>query len=390
MCSLRKQPQGNPWTMNKPLLGRRKLTTRSKSIKVAIVGVGNCATSLVSGVEWYKKFYAKAKKGERVPGLVHEVIAGYKVTDIEFVAAFDVDERKVGKDLSQAIFTESNMAYDYGVKMPRSGVEVLMGPVLDGVPEHLATFAIPVKPAKKKACNVAKVLRESGAEILMNFLPTGSDLAARFYADAAIKDAKIGYFNGMPSMIVCDEKYQKAAIENRVPIVGDDCKSQLGGTALNRALAQLMLDKGIEIKQMYQINYAGNTDFWNLIHRGKSKHKTKRESVTSLIPYPFKMDTGFTHVRLMGDRKTMILWCDGCNFGNAPLHFEVKLEVEDSPNFAGIIVDVVRYMKIALERGTGGVLESACAYFAKHPPKQVPDAVGRVMLDEFVAGSRER
>ena len=363
---------------------------RRRPIRCAIVGVGNCANSLVSGIQWYKEFYRRKKRGERVPGLVHEVIGGYRVTDIEFVAAFDVDRRKVGKDLSEAIFAETNMAYDYGVKVPRTGVKVMMGPVLDGVPEHLANFQIPVLPSGKKPCNVARVLKESGAKILLNFLPTGSDKAARFYADAAIKDAKIGYFNGMPTLIVCDKKYQAAATRNRVPIVGDDCKSQLGGTAINRALAQLMYDKGINLERMYQINYAGNTDFWNLVHRGKSKHKTKQSAVTSLIPYDFKMDTGFTHVRLMGDRKTMFLWCDGRNFGNAPLHFEVKLEVEDSPNFAGIIVDVVRYMKLALDRGTGGVLDSACVYFAKHPPRQAPDAVGRVMLDEFVSGTRER
>jgi len=361
-----------------------------KKIKVAIVGVGNCANSLVSGIQWYREFYAKAKPGDRVPGLVHEVISGYKVTDIEVVAAFDVDERKVGKDLSEAIFTEANMAYDYGVQVPHTGVEVLMGPVLDGVPEHLATFDIPVRPAGKKPCDVAKVLKAGGAEILLSFLPTGSDQAARFYADAAIKEAGIGYFNGMPTLIVCDPQYQRAAVTSNVPIVGDDCKSQLGGTAINRAMAQLMLDKGINIRRMYQTNYAGNTDFWNLCHRGKSKHKTKKEAVVSLIPYEFQMDTGFTHVRLMGDRKTMFLWCDAGNFGNAPLHFEVKLEVEDSPNFAGVVVDVVRYLKIALDRGIGGVLESACIYFAKHPPKQVPDSIGRVMLDEFVAGTRER
>jgi myo-inositol-1-phosphate synthase len=364
--------------------------TARKSIKCAIVGVGNCANSLVSGIQWYRQFYARMKPGDRVPGLVHELIGGYQITDIEFVAAFDVDRRKVGKDLSEAIFSETNMAYDYGAKVPRTGIEVMMGPILDGVPEHLTNFAIPVIPSSGKPCDVARVLKESGAEILLSFLPTGSDQASRFYADAAINQAKIGYFNGMPTLIVCDSKYQEAAIRNNVPIVGDDCKSQLGGTAINRALAQLMYDKGISLRKMYQINYAGNTDFWNLIHRGESKHKTKRTAVTSLIPYEFKMDTGFTFVRLMGDRKTMFLWCDGANFGNAPLHLEVKLEVEDSPNFAGIIVDVVRYMKLALDRKVGGVLESACAYFAKHPPRQVPDAVGRVMLDEFVNGTRER
>jgi myo-inositol-1-phosphate synthase len=265
-----------------------------------------------------------------------------------------------------------------------------MGPVMDGVPEHLATFSIPVKVAKKDPCDAAKVLKDSGAEVLLNFLPTGSAEAARYYADAAIKEAKIGYFNGMPELIVCDPEYQKAAEANNVPIVGDDCKSQFGGTAINRAIAQLMKDKGVDIQKMYQINYAGNTDFWNLVHRGASKHKTKQEGVTSLIDYEFKMDTGFTHVRLMGDRKTMYLWVDGANFGNAPLHLEAKLEVEDSPNFAGVIVDVVRYIKVALDRGIGGVLESACMYFAKHPPKQLPDAIARKMLDEFIAGTRDK
>ncbi|MEW5815430.1 MAG: myo-inositol-1-phosphate synthase [Spirochaetota bacterium] len=361
-----------------------------RSIRVAIAGIGNCANSIISGIQWYREFYKKAEPGSRVPGLVHETIQNYKVTDIEVVAAFDVDERKVGKDLSEAIFAETNMAYKYALKMPKTGVIVQMGPVLDGVPAHLANFEIPVKAAHKPPVDVVKVLKESGAEILLNLLPTGSAQAARFYADAAIKEAKIGYFNGMPELIVCDPEYQRAAEANKVPLVGDDCKSQLGGTAINRAIAQLLLDKGINIGKMYQINYAGNTDFWNLVHRGSTKHLTKKEAVTSLIPYEFPMDTGFTYIRLMGDRKTMYLWFDGGNFGNAPLHFEAKLEVEDSPNFAGVVVDVVRYIKIALDRGIGGVLDSACMYFAKHPPRQVPDAEARVRLDEFTSGIRER
>jgi myo-inositol-1-phosphate synthase len=362
----------------------------SRTIKVAVAGIGNCATSLISGIQWYKEFYSKAKPGERVPGLVHEDIGGYKVTDIEVVAAFDVDERKVGKDLSEAIFAETNMTYDYGVNVPKTGVIVQMGPVLDGVPEHLANFDIPVKVAKCESCNIAQVLKDSGAEMLLNFLPTGSAKAARAYADAAIKEAKIGFFNGMPEMIVCSEEYQTAAVEHRVPIVGDDAKSQLGGTAINRVMARLLVDKGIEIHKMYQLNYAGNTDFWNLCHRGGTKHVTKQEAVTSLVPYEFPMDTGFSHVKLMKDRKTMYLWFDGGNFGNAPLHFEGKLEVEDSPNFAGVVADVARYLKIALDRGVGGVLESACMYFAKHPPEQITDAEARIRLDEFVAGQRER
>ena len=194
----------------------------------------------------------------------------------------------------------------------------------------------------------------------------------------------------MPELIVCDKKFQKSSVKNNVPIVGDDCKSQLGGTAINRAMAQLLNDKGIKVSKMYQINYAGNTDFYNLIHRGKSKHKTKKESVTSLIPYEFEMDTGFTFLPVMRDRKTMHLWFEAVNFGNAPLKFEAKLEVEDSPNFAGIIVDVVRYIKIALDRKIGGVLDSVCMYYAKHPPKQVPDNISKHMLEEFVKGKRER
>lgn len=365
----------------------------AKSIKVAVVGIGNCTNSLVSGIEWYKQFYKNAKAGARIPGLIHEKIADYKVTDIEVVAAFDVDKRKVGKDLSEAIFAETNMAYKYDVEVPNFGVTVQMGPVLDGVPEHLANFPpcpVEISDAPELTLDqTAQVLTDSGAEILLNFLPTASADAARFYADAAIKVAKIGYFNGMPELIVCDPAYQKSAKESNVPIVGDDCKSQFGGTAINRVIAQLMQDKGIDIQKMYQINYAGNTDFYNLCHRGASKHKTKQEGVTSLIDYDFEMDTGFTHIKLMGDRKTMYLWADGANFGNAPLHLEAKLEVEDSPNFAGIIVDVVRYIKLALDRGIGGVLESPCMYFAKHPPKQLPDNIARKMLDEFVAGTRD-
>ena len=268
------------------------------------------------------------------------------------------------------------------------------GPELDGVPNHLKTFPDnPVKVSKKKELTkeqCAKVLKDSGAEILLNFLPTGSRRAALFYADLAINFAKIGYFNGMPELIVCDKKFQKLALKNNVPIVGDDCKSQLGGTAINRAMAQLLNDKGIKVSKMYQINYAGNTDFYNLIHRGKSKHKTKKESVTSLIPYEFEMDTGFTFLPVMRDRKTMHLWFEAVNFGNAPLKFEAKLEVEDSPNFAGIIVDVVRYIKLALDRRIGGVLDSVCMYYAKHPPKQVPDNISKQMLEEFVIGKRER
>jgi myo-inositol-1-phosphate synthase len=315
-------------------------------------------------------------------------IDGYRVTDIVPVAAFDIHAGKVGKDLSEAIYVHPNAAYRYpGVEVNSLGVKVEMGPVLDGNPPHLANF---VPTADIGCVDVVEILQSSGAEMLLNFIPTESHQAARYYADAAIKDARIGFVNGMPTLIVCDPEYQKAAIHNRVPLIGDDVKSQLGGTAIHRALAALLCARGIHLSETYQINYAGNTDFANLMARGQSKHVTKQEAVTSLMPYPVTMSTGFTYVPLMKDRKTTLFWINAANFGNAPLHLEAKLEVEDSANFAGAMVDMVRYMKVALDRGVSGVLDSACAFLTKHPPVQMPDTEAQAHLKEFVAGTRER
>ena len=334
-------------------------------IKVAIVGIGNCAQALIHGLQFYKNHPDEWR------GLMNVELGGYKVSDIETVAAFDVDARKVGKDLSEAIFGAPNMAYKYpGVDVPNMGVEVHMGPVLDGVSEHLKDF---VEVADKEPSDVAQILKDSGAEMLLNFLPTASAEAARFYADAAIKEAKIGFVNGMPELIVCDPEYQKIAVENGVPMIGDDVKSQFGGTAIHRALAMLFQYRGVHLAQTYQ-----------------SKHKTKQEAVTSLMPYPLQMSTGFSFVELMKDRKTSFFWIEGGNFGNAPLHFEAKLEVEDSANFAGVMVEMVRYMRIALDRGVSGALDSACAFLTKHPPVQIPDAECVVHAKEFAEGNRER
>lgn len=355
---------------------------KSKKIKVAIAGVGNCAQALVHGTEYYRNNPDDAK------GLMNVEIDGYKVTDIEIVAAFDINADKVGKDLSEAIFAVPNRAYKYpDVEVKPYGVKVQMGPVLDGNPPHLNEF---YTLSKEKPCDVAKVLKDSGAEMLLNFIPTESHDAARFYADAAIKEAKIGFINGMPTLIVCDPEYQRIAIKNGVPLIGDDVKSQFGGTAIHRALATLMNDRGIHLSETYQLNFAGNTDFANLMARGKSKHKTKQEAVTSLMPYPVSMSTGFTYVELMKDRKTSYFWINGSNFGNAPLHMEAKLEVEDSANFAGVMVDMVRYMKLALDRKISGVLDSTCSFLTKHPPVQIPDRMALSNLKEFVQGTRER
>jgi len=262
-----------------------------------------------------------------------------------------------------------------------------MGPIADGYPEEFKEF---FDVGSDEPCDIAGALKQSGAEMLLNFIPTESHQAARAYADAAIKETKIGFINGMPTLIVCDSEYQEAAIGSDVPLIGDDVKSQFGGTAIHRALVTLMNDRGVHLDETYQINYAGNTDFVNLTARGESKHKTKQEAVTSLLPYPVTMSTGFTHVALMKDRKTTIFWINGANFGNAPLHLEATLEVEDSANFAGVMVDMIRYMRLGLDRGISGVLDSACAFLTKHPPVQIPDAVALAHLKEFVGGMRER
>jgi myo-inositol-1-phosphate synthase len=261
-----------------------------------------------------------------------------------------------------------------------------MAPVLDGNPPHLAEV---VPMADEQPCKVAEVLTSSGAEMLLNFIPTESHEAARMFADAAINEAKIGFINGMPTLIVCDKAYQQAARRNGVPLIGDDVKSQLGGTAIHRALATLMNQRGIHLDETYQVNYAGNTDFANLMARGHSKHKTKQEAVTSLMPYPVRMSTGFTHVSLMRDRKTSIFYFNAGNFGNAPLHLEAKLEVEDSANFAGVIVDMVRLMRLAIDRKISGVLDSACAFLTKHPPTQTSDSDAVEHVKEFIGGTRD-
>ena len=354
----------------------------SNPIRVAIAGVGNCCQAFLEGIEHYRQHPEDAR------GLMNVEIGGYKVTDIAAVAAFDINADKVGRDLSEAMYASPNMAYRYpGVKVKPFGFKVEMGPVLDGNPPHLQDF---VPTANVPPSDIVKVLRQSGAEMLLNFIPTESHQAARTYADAAIKDSKIGFINGMPTLIVSDPEYQKMAIANGVALIGDDVKSQLGGTAIHRALAELLCSRGIHLSETYQINYAGNTDFANLMARGESKHKTKQEAVTSLMPYPVTMSTGFTFVQLMKDRKTTVFWLNGANFGSAPLHLEAKLEVEDSANFAGVMVDMVRYMRLAQDRKISGVLDSACAFLTKHPPVQMPDSEAHEHLKQFAEGRRER
>jgi myo-inositol-1-phosphate synthase len=261
-----------------------------------------------------------------------------------------------------------------------------MGPVEDGAPAHLAKY---MEISSQQPVDVVQALKETEAQVMLNMLPTGSSKAARLYAEAAL-EAGVAFVNGMPELIVCDESFAGEAEKRHVPLVGDDVKSQLGGTILHRAIVECMLDRGIHIKKTYQLNYAGNTDFDNLVHRGESKEKTKREAVEALIPYDAEVSAAFAHVPTMKDRKTTRFYFELANYSNAPMIVDAKLEVEDSANFAGVAVDAIRCCRLALDRGIGGVLTSASAYFSKHPPKQIPDQEALAMLEEFIHGSRER
>jgi len=354
----------------------------SQEIRVAFAGIGNCTSSLIQGLTYYRDL----EDTEFVPGLMHPVLGGYRIRDIVPVAAFDIDARKVGHDLAEAIFAPPNNTYKISDVAPL-GVEVMMGPVMDGHPAHLQPF---VQLAEREPVNVGQVLKETGADVLVNFIPTGSAQAARYYADQAIKVAGIGFVNCIPELIASSSEYDQIGRDKGAPIIGDDVKSQVGATILHRTLAKLFLDRGLKLTKSYQLNYAGNTDFVNLAKRGESKSMTKEAAVESLIPYKFPMSSGFSFLHTQEDTKTAIIWLEGEKFGGAPIRLFVKLDVEDSPNSAGVIIDAIRCCKIARDRGIGGTLESASAYLMKHPPKQYADERAREMLEEFITGERKR
>ena len=352
----------------------------SKEIGLAIVGVGNCASALIQGLTYYDQIGGDI-------GLMHRKLGGYDVTDIKPVVAFDVSAAKVGRDLAEAIFAPPNNAYGVpDIEVQPTGVKVLMGPVEDGMPSHLAEYA---DVAQQEPVDLVKALKDSGAQVMLNMLPTGSAEAVRAYGRAAL-EAGVAFVNGMPELIVCDETFAQEAEERGVPLIGDDVKSQLGGTILHRAMVECMLARGIRIKKTYQLNYAGNTDFYNLVHRGQSKEKTKREAVEAVIPYDAQVSAAFAYVKNMDDRKTTRFYFQLGNFSDAPCIVDAKLEVEDSANFAGVAVDAIRCCRLALDRGIGGVLTSASAYFSKHPPEQIPDQEALQQLGEFIEGTRER
>jgi myo-inositol-1-phosphate synthase len=356
-------------------------------IRVALVGVGNSASALVQGVQYYKD----TRENVTVPGLMHVSFGGYHVRDVKFVAAFEVNKNKIGKDLSEAIFTAPNCCAKFA-DVPKLGVKVSPAPALDGVAEHMKKVFSVYKEDEVKPADVVEVLIESKAEILVNYLPVGSRNAARFYAQSAL-DAGCAFINCMPEFIGSDFGWGKKFEERGLPIAGDDIKSQLGATILHRALAKLCVDRGVIIDETYQLNLGGDTDFLNMTveERLKTKRISKTEAVTSLVPYDLPTRIGPSdYVPFLGNKKICYLWLKGRKFGDRPLTVMVKLEVEDSPNSAGVVIDIIRAVKIALDRNIAGQLLSISSYAFKHPPIQVQDSVAKQSVEEYIQGKRKR
>jgi len=356
-------------------------------IRAAIAGVGNSASALIQGVEYYKN----AKEDAAVPGLMHVNFGGYHIRDVKLVAAFDVNKNKIGKDLAEAIFTEPNICTKFA-NVPNLNVKVLPGPILDGVAEHMKQPFSVYDSGEKKPADIVATLRETKAEILINYLPVGSWNATRFYAQAAL-DAGCAFINCMPEFIASDVAWSKKFEDRGLPVAGDDVKSQLGATILHRNLVRLCVDRGVIVDETYQLNLGGDTDFLNMTveERLKTKRISKTEAVKSLVPYDLPTRIGPSdYVSFLGNKKICYIWLKGRKFGDRPLTVTVKLEVEDSPNSAGVVIDVIRAVKLALDRKIAGSLISMSSYAFKHPPIQVPDSLAKQWVEDYIEGKRER
>lgn len=356
-------------------------------IRVALAGVGNCASALIQGVEYYKD----ANESVTVPGLMHVNFGGYHITDIKFVAAFDVSKNKIGKDLAEAIFTEPNCCVKFA-DVPPLGVKVSPAPILDGVAEHMQEAFNVHGGSEIKPVSIAEILKETKADMLVNYLPVGSQNGTRFYAQAAL-DAGCAFVNCIPEFIASVPQWSKKFEDKGLPVAGDDIKSQLGATILHRNLVKLCLDRGVMVDETYQLNLGGNTDFQNMTveERLKTKRISKTEAVTSLVPYEVPTRIGPSdYVPFLGDKKICYILLKGRKFGNQPVTIKAKLEVEDSPNSAGVVIDVIRAVKIALNRKIAGALISISSYAFKHPPTQVPDSMAKQWVEDYINGKRER
>jgi len=353
-------------------------------VRVAVVGVGNCASSLIQGVEYYKD----ASPKDFVPGLMHVDLGGYHIRDIEFVAAFDVDKTKVGNDLSEAIWAGQNNTVKFA-DVPHLGVKVERGMTHDGIGKYLADL---IEKAPGETSDVVNILKETGADVLVNYLPVGSEEATKWYVEQALT-AGVAFVNCIPVFIARENYWQKRFEKNGLPIIGDDIKSQVGATIVHRTLTRLYRERGVRLDRTYQLNFGGNTDFLNMLERERlmSKKISKTRSVTSQLDYDIGADNVHIgpsdYVPWLQDRKWALIRLEGKGFGDVPLNVELKLEVHDSPNSAGIVIDAVRCCKLALDHGLSGTLEGPSSYFMKSPPVQHSDTDARRLTEEFIRGA---
>ncbi len=355
-------------------------------IRVAIVGVGNCASSLIQGIEYYKD-------NSDIIGLMNYDLEGYKPGDIEVVAAFDVDKRKVGKDVNEAIFAKPNNTTIFEKDIKNNGTFVKMGKILDGISDHMKLFPEDRAfiPSGEEPCDIVKELRDSNTDILLNYLPVGSEDATRFYVECCL-EAGVAFINNIPVFIASDEKWAQRFKDKGLPIIGDDIKAQLGATITHRTLARLFRDRGVKLDRTYQLNTGGNTDFSNMLNKNRlrSKKISKTESVQSQLETPLDAENihigPSDYVPWQNDNKVCFLRMEGRMFGNIPLNMELRLSVEDSPNSAGVAIDAIRCCKLALDRKISGPLIAISAFTMKHPPVQYPDTVAKEMVRIFICG----
>ena len=360
-------------------------------IRVGIVGVGNCASSLVQGIEYYRRLNGDAERN--ATGLMHYDLGGYRPQDLEIACAFDIDERKVGQPLHKAVFAKPNKAIDIQRELPDFGVTVDMGPVLDGVSEHMADYPADETfvAADLPPVDVATVLKKTRTEVLISYLPVGSQQAGEHYAKACLETGT-SLVNCMPVFIVSDPAWGERFASRGIPVVGDDIKSQLGATIVHRMLAKLFTDRGIKLERTYQLNTGGNTDFLNMLNRSRlgSKKVSKTEAVQAVLPE--RLPDRDVHigpsdyVPWQGDNKICFLRIEGRAFGNVPMELELRLSVQDSPNSAGVAIDAIRCCRLARDRGVGGPLRSISAYLMKHPPTQITDDLARDLVEKFIRG----
>jgi myo-inositol-1-phosphate synthase len=369
-----------------PFLHQEVSVTKHKTVRVAIIGVGNCASALVQGIH----FYNQAAEDEFIPGLMHNNLGGYRVRDIEFSAAFDVVDTKVGLDLSEAIFAYPNNTIRFA-EVPNLNIPVQRGMTHDGLGKYLSQI---LNKAPGPTADIVGILKETRTDVVVNFLPVGSEMATKWYVEQVL-EAGCAFVNAIPVFIASQEYWAKRFRERGLPVIGDDIKSQVGATILHRVLTSLFVDRGVRLDHTYQLNFGGNTDFLNMLERDRleSKKISKTGAVTSMLPYPIPPDDVHVgpsdHVPWLTDRKWCYLRMEGTTFGNAPLNVEAKLEVWDSPNSAGVMIDAVRCAKLALDRRISGPLVGPSSYFMKTPPQQFKDDIARAMTEAFIQGSPE-